>query len=337
MAFQVRTETRPAQDRDGTVYVLEDPQRGCGAEIWPAVGANCFRWYVTPDVGLTPTAGHRVELLYADPQLFQGGKPTRSGIPVLFPFPNRIRDGRYTWDGRAYELPKNDPAGANAIHGFACRGPWRVRSQGADADAAWLTVEWQLSRDCPEARPLWPADCRLGLTFRLTPNQLRLAATVENPDTVPLPWGLGFHPYFQLPGGAAGALVQAPAQSFWQLEQSLPTGVKLPVDTARDLRSPRRFGDLQLDDVLTDLDPARPEREGLRLMGRVQQLTLWATPNIREVVAFTPPHRHAVCLEPYTCTTDAINLQQRGVDAGWQTLGPREWAYVVVELTLAAG
>ena len=39
---------------------------------------------------------------------------------------------------------------------------------------------------------------------------------------------------------------------------------------------------------------------------------------------FTPPHREAVCLEPYTCITDAINLHQQGKDAGLLVLSPGE-------------
>ena len=53
-------------------------------------------------------------------------------------------------------------------------------------------------------------------------------------------------------------------------------------------------------------------------------------PLSRELVVFTPKHRQAVCLEPYTCTTDAINLQQHGVDAGWLVLPPgQRWTAVV--------
>ena len=46
--------------------------------------------------------------------------------------------------------------------------------------------------------------------------------------------------------------------------------------------------------------------------------------HFREIVAFTPPWATAVCLEPYTCVTDAINLQQKGIDAGLQILPPGE-------------
>src|SRR5260370_15203798 len=114
MGFQTRTEIRATSGgQDGAVYVLENDTGSARAEIWPAGGFNCHRWQVTSD-------GKPLELLYSDPQFFHGAKPTRSGIPVLFPFPNRIRDGRFTWAGKEYRLPLHDPSGKNAIHGFAC-------------------------------------------------------------------------------------------------------------------------------------------------------------------------------------------------------------------------
>src|SRR5262249_31464801 len=161
---------------------------------------------------------------------------------------------------------------------------------------------------------------------------------VFNPDTKPLPFGLGYHPYFKLPfapgGDAATCLVQAPARSYWLLTESLPNGEKPPVDRARDLTAPRRFGDLKLDDVLTDLS-TDAGADGLRECGTVQgdpklSLRMYCSPSFRELVVFTPPHRQAFCIEPYTCTTDAINLQARGIDAGWMTLAPgQRWSAVV--------
>ena len=64
-----------------------------------------------------------------------------------------------------------------------------------------------------------------------------------------------------------------------------------------------------------------------------EKSTAWVVkkPN-NEVVAFTPPHRQAVCLEPYTWTTDAINLQQQGVNAGLRVLAPGEQWTGVVEM-----
>jgi aldose 1-epimerase len=283
-----------------------------------------------------------VELLYADPQLFKGSSPTRSGIPVLFPFANRIRDGRFRWEGKDYQLPLNDPAQKNTIHGFACRRPWRVVDHGANNQEAWLTGEFQGSVDAADARGLWPADYRLRLTYRLSAGRLRLEASVDNPDRVPLPFGLGYHPYFALPETGDGYRVSVNASSFWELQDSLPTGARLPLDAARDLFRPRPCRELKLDDILTGLpDTTLMPPEGLCRRGALQDdsgqnvLRLFSTPDFRELVVFTPPHGRAIALEPYTCVTDAINLQQRGIDAGLLVLPPgKTWSGVV---ELAAG
>src|SRR5581483_10135192 len=161
-----------------------------------------------------------LDLLYATDDFFAGGSPTRTGVPVLFPFPNRIRDGRFTWEGKAYALPTNDPAGKNAIHGFACRRPWRVVDSGADERSAWVTGEFTSMQDAADVRGLWPADYVLRLTARLGVGTLRLEAVVRNPDTRPLPFGLGYHPYFRIAEETAEAIV--PAQERWMLDDCLP-------------------------------------------------------------------------------------------------------------------
>lgn len=339
MAFQVRVEQRETTSGlDGTVYLLEDTEPSVRVEVWPAFGFNAYHWSVGQD------QDSPLQLLYTDPQLFQNSSPTRSGIPVLFPFPNRIRDGHFIWNGRTYELPCNDSTKKNAIHGFACRRPWRVVAQGTDEKGCWLTGEFHGSRDAADVRNLWPADYRLRLTYHLGAHALRLEAEVTNPDRVPLPFGLGYHPYFQVPFAAAtppeNFFVQATAQELWELRDSLPTGRRMALDQRRDLRRPRAFSTLTLDDVLTGL-PESSGTEELILHGQLQdrgsgrELQVWASPAFRELVVFTPPHRHAVCLEPYTCVTDAINLEQHGLDAGWRVLPPGATWRGDVELRLS--
>ncbi len=259
---------------------------------------------------------------------------------MLFPFPNRIRDGRFIWDGHAYQLPLNDPAKKNTIHGFACHHPWRVVDQGSDATSAWITGVFRCSQDAPDSRSLWPTDHEIRLTYRLGAGSLRLEAEVYNPDRVGMPFGLGYHPYFRMPftstGTADECRLTVPARSVWKLEDSLPTGERRPVDVSCDLNRPRRFGELSVDTVLTDLPPATgkmPERAALE-GATGTTLRLCAGPEFRELVVFTPPHRQAFCVEPYTCVSDAINLQARGVDAGWQVLSPGGRWQAVVEMRI---
>ena len=104
MAFRARKDSRPNQiDLDPTVWVLDDDD-GNRLEVWPALGFNAYSWRVGG-----------AEILYRDPAFFDGAKPTRSGWPILFPFPNRIRDGRFTWDGKTFQLPLHDPSGKRKV------------------------------------------------------------------------------------------------------------------------------------------------------------------------------------------------------------------------------
>ena len=333
MRFQITSEHRPnAFGIDDRVIILADAENRL--EIWPALGLNAYRWQV---------AGQ--ELLYRHPAFFTERKPTRTGFPILFPFPNRIRDGRFVWKGKAYQLPVNDPANKNAIHGFAVNRAWRIIDQSAGAEGASITGEFHGSKDAADTLALWPADYRLRVTYRLFDHVLRVEAEVDNPDTKPLPFGLGYHPYFAVaPFGGVQAAITAGAQKYWELAQNLPTGRLLDVDPARDLRAGREYASLQLDDVLTDLNAfAYDAQDGLGMIGVIRHpsqerlLTLWVTADFRNLVAFTPPHREAICLEPYTCTTDAINLQAGGIEAGWRVLAPGERWHGIVEMHLSQG
>jgi aldose 1-epimerase len=328
MAFSVDAQG------DKPIWILADGAGG-RAEVWPSAGFNCYFWHVARN-------GQLLDLLYADPDFLTGGRPTRSGIPILFPFPNRIHDGRFTWSGKQYQLPLNDGPQRNAIHGFVVSRPWRVVDSGKNEASAWVMGAFQRSVDAPDISGLWPADYEIRVTYRLGSASLRIEAEVHNPDTVPLPFGLGYHPYFRMPfvpGIAANdCTVQMRASSLWQLAESLPTGQKSPPDVARDLNQPRRFTELNLDDVYTDLDFAPRSPDGLIEHGAIHcgewTLRLFSSMAFREMVLYTPGHRQAICLEPYTCATDAVNLQARGIEAGWMELKPGGHYTFIVEMRL---
>ena len=327
MRFTVQQEQRQLQGKEQTVYLLSSPTMR--AELWPGVGFNCLRWQIH-----WADAWH--DLLYVAPDFAENPVPTRSGIPILFPFPNRIRDGKFRFNGRLFELPCNDSTKKNAIHGFVCRHPWRVLRARAKSDEASVQAIFQLSENAPpEVQALWPCDFRLIVTYRLSDAGLSVEALVENPTRTPLPFGLGYHPYFRLPGMAAepnaiGPLrLQTCARQYWELIDNLPTGGLLPVSGERDLRRGRVIGTTTLDDIWTDLPNPSAPAAAAGLIERAQlvsptnhRLAVWTSRAFRELVLFTPPHRNAVAIEPYTCVTDAINLFYRGIDSGWQELLP---------------
>jgi len=156
---------------------------------------------------------------------------------------------------------------------------------------------------------------------------LRADIRIANPDTKPMPWGFGTHPYFRIPlsphSEPKHCVIEAPAGEQWELVDCLPTGVRGPVESEKDLREGAYFNQLKLDDVLTGLSPGPEGMECLIIDERAGlQILQCSAPLFRELVVFTPPGRDAICLEPYSCLTDAINLQNQGIDAGWQVMPP---------------
>jgi len=298
---------------------ISDPDSGAIARIAPSLGMNCFEFRAM-------IHGQPVEVIDSPSDVLQGQvRPSSYGIPFLFPFPNRIRCGKFQWEGQDYEIPLAEGT-PHAIHGFCLDRPWRVVSTTPDSVAG----QFQLSVDAPERLACWPADFLIDVRYRVAENRLECQFRISNPDSRPLPWGLGTHAYFRLPFGSnsqpENCVAMVPISEEWELEEFLPTGKRLPVENRFALRTGARFGELQLDNVFTgwqsDGGTVRAsifdERAGIELT------QVCDAEYFRELVAYTPPQRNAICLEPYTCVTDAINLHQRDLNTGLQVLAPGE-------------
>ncbi len=309
---------------DHTVVRLVDKDHNSDALVHATYGFNLFSFRV-------PVHGRLRDVLRADDHFAdQPARAAGNGTPILFPFPNRIAGGRFTWEGRVYELPRNE-RNVNAIHGFVLDKPWSVKLRSADSSVEGvISSTWQLAG----LKHLWPGQFELQAVVVLNGRTVTLHFAVRNIGDRAMPWGLGLHPYFRLPldmfGKEEACKVQVPANAIWELKDFLPTGRVLPVPEELDLREPRRLSELKLDHVYTDLQydeeewvtcTLTDEEAGYRLNIRLGN-------EFREIVVYTPPQRGSICIEPYTCTTNAINLHKRGIDAGLRVLEPDEVAEV---------
>lgn len=296
---------------------IQDKNKTAQATIAPHLGFNCFQFSVELDET-------QIEVIDSPADLLTGQyRPSGFGIPILFPFPNRIRDGRYRWDEKDYSVPLS-PGHPNAIHGFCYDRPWRVIDQSKDS----VTGQFQLSVDDPSRARSWPADFILDVRYRVAESRLETQFRIQNPSSTPLPWGLGTHPYFRVPLGPNSApedcTFSAVAYEEWVLDQALPTGHRRPLETPQARPVNVRFGTKSFDSVFTgwetDGETVRTSLIDEKLGVEVNQVCDGRT--FRDVVIYTPPNRNAVCIEPYTCVTDAINLHAKDHNTGLQILEP---------------
>ncbi len=304
---------------------IADSAHGSKAKILPGLGFNCFGF-----VANTPTGP--IEVLWSAPD-FTGGtaKPTGSGIPLMFPFAGRIRGAKFNYDGRAYALEPLDGLG-NAIHGFVFNRAWRVTSQEKDR----VVGGFQGSVDDESLLDLWPADFRITVEYRIAGNTLSSAILIENPDDKPLPFTFGTHAYFRIPlggGKADDCTIKVPVSTKWELAELLPSGIVQPAPDADKLAVGIAAGDMYFDSVFGGL-----KFENHRLETSIhdphsgRRVTQEFDDQFTACVVYNPPHREAVCIEPYTGLPDPFTLLEKGVDPHLQVLGPGESFRTRVEI-----
>ncbi|MFH1300902.1 MAG: aldose 1-epimerase [Planctomycetota bacterium] len=303
-----------------TFIKISDPETGSFAHILPELGFNCYQFQAMVD-------GQSIDVIDAPPEFQYGDqRPSSGGIPILFPFPNRIANARYKWEGVSYELPADktyhDKTG-NAIHGFCLDLPWRVIHQ----EENYAIAQFQLSIDGKNRLKYWPGDIFIEVRYEVRGATLRADIRIGNPGKTSVPWGLGTHPYFKVPlsdqSSLKNCLIEAPAAEEWVLEDCLPTGVKKSIPESHDLREGAWLDQLKLDHVLSGLPEGTEQYECLIMDEQAGLVVSQDYDSLfSELVVFTPPHRNCVCLEPYTCVTNAINLTRQDAETGLRVLPP---------------
>ncbi|GIW94355.1 MAG: hypothetical protein KatS3mg110_2396 [Pirellulaceae bacterium] len=297
---------------------LVDSQSQSEAKISVEFGFNCYSFVVRQ-------ASQTCDVLWSDPAFpSKAARPSGSGIPLLFPFPGRIAEGVFTWRGKRYVLEPNDGRG-NAIHGFVYTRPWRIVEQTADS----VTGEFHAARDDAELLAFWPSDFRIRATYRIEGTSLESVYHIDNPSSEPLPCGFGTHPYFRVPlGGTDAALcrIRIPVHEEWELDRLLPTGIRFPIRDWQSFHEGLEFGAMQFDSVFSGLVFGE---DGWCRTEIVDPQSGWKVTHqfdrqFSACVVYTPPHRQAVCIEPYSCVPNAIRLYSAGIPSGLRILQPGE-------------
>ena len=345
--YEIKEETRSGFQ----AYCLLDHQRHAEAVVVPELGNNCIIFRTTPDGDAQTEAGsvEAVVDVFVPPADIAGlqNVPFTGGNPILFPFPNRVRDGVYTFEGVTYRMEglmaRGWDAGAGqALHGLVADKAWTVTEAFADEGAAVLHAQIQLDA-FPDIVEQYPFPCRLEVRYALREGVLAMQTTVQNTGTKTLPMGFGIHPWFparlrphtSLPTALtaismeqrAASLVHVPAEAIWELEKLMPTGNVVPVtDSQYDLRQFTPLADHFFDDVFTRVRYRADgwSEGGLRDPETGLEMYLAADAKFREWVLYAPLDAPVIALEPYTCPSDAVNLQAKGIDAGLIALPPAQ-------------
>ncbi len=230
-----------------------------------------------------------------------GPEPGYHGA-VIGPWPNRVADGTWIFDGIPHHAPINEPARGAALHGFTPWLDWDVTATTRDRITAQV--------DLPP-RSGWPHHLDLVLDVRLDEELLTLALTATNVGKGPAPWGTTIHPYLAPPGDRDDWTVLVPARQVLEVDaRLLPLAVIDVAGTARDLRRPRAVTELDLDHAFTGIprDAATGGIVRAEVRGRDGHGVhiSWEADTCPWIQVFTGDAR-GIAIEPMTCPPDALN------------------------------
>lgn len=154
-------------------------------------------------------------------------KPTHYGIPVLFP-PNRFADGQFTWEGKTYRFPINEPNRNNRLHGFVHNRPWEVEFYHANEIESQVIVSLTVDEH-DEMYTYFPHCFTIRLRYTLSQDGLQQQVTVKNNGPERMPCLIGFHTAINAPftphGAASDYRMNITIGERWEMnERMLPTG-----------------------------------------------------------------------------------------------------------------
>jgi aldose 1-epimerase len=278
-----------APARSGTQWIIEaEGQQAVLVEV-----GGGLRTYTA--------AGHEVLDGFAADEI----APACAG-QILAPWPNRIRDGQYSFEGEAYQLALTEPAKHTAIHGLVNWSRWHLVEQKSDS----VTLEYDLP---PQVG--YPWSLLLRTRWSIGADGLRADHEVRNTSEGNAPFGFSVHPYFMLPGTSVEEIrLQVPARTRVLADSRLlPIGAVKIAGSEYDYAEPRPIGEAILDLTFGDIVPDADGTSAVTLAAPSgRSISVWADATFRWWQVFTGDtlggerHRRSVAIEPMTCPPDAF-------------------------------
>lgn len=231
------------------------------------------------------------------------------GAPLI-PWPNRLADGRYSFQDRDLQVALSEPGRHNAIHGLT---RWR----------SWSPVEQARDRVVMGTRLMpmtgYPFALDLRIAYALDDDGLTVSTTATNIGEHACPYGTGQHPYLSPGAGSIDdcTLELGAATYLVTDERKIPTGSEPVEGTPLDFRRARSIGGDALDAALTDLARDETGRAWARLTGPDGAcVELWADAHHSYLEIFTGDtlaperRRRGLAVEPMTCAPNAFQSGQ---------------------------
>jgi aldose 1-epimerase len=284
------------------------------------VANNRMSSRIYPNLG-----GSLQELIVEGTSVIDGIRSDESGLKdynstfkssILFPFPNRVKDGIFGFGEHVYQLDINDLIFKNAIHGLVYDAEFDYEI--FENSSGNLLVKLSLRKDGSEAGFPFSYDLDLIYTFDPSGN-VSLGIEARNTGFQTFPFGIGWHPYF-LSSDLDNSSISAKFEDHFLCPERM---------------IPQEKEEAQLDPIFLIADQSFDDGYSLseascKIETPDYEISLeFETGSKPYLQIYTPDHRNSIAIEPMTCVTDALN---NGV--GLEALDPGETCSWLIQMNI---
>lgn len=261
------------EQRQYETYILTDEKAKSQLEVLPSRGGIATKWRIDGK-----------EVFYLDEERLKNPEMSiRGGNPILFPICGNLVDDTYTLNGKQFKLKQ---------HGFGRNLPWKV---GEEVTVDNVSLKLHLNSN-EQTKAVYPFDFQVTFTYQLHGNTLTILQEFNNQSSEPMPFSVGFHPYFLTHDKS-------------QLEIDIPS-TEFQKKGSKEIHPFNGHFDFSQDEIDVAFNKLSAKSTSVTDKSRNLKLTLEYDDNFSTLVFWTVKGKDFYCLEPWSAPRNAMNSQE---------------------------
>ena len=258
------------EQRQYETYILSDEKGKSELEVLPKRGGIATKWRIDGK-----------DVFYMDEERFKKPEMSiRGGNPILFPICGNLPDDTYSLGSQKFNLKQ---------HGFARNLPWEV---GEEVTVDNVSLKLTLTSN-EQTKSVYPFDFSVNFTYQLHGDTLTILQDFTNNSSEPMPFSVGFHPYFIAPDKS-------------QLEFEIPSSEFQEKGSPQIHPFDGNF-DFSRDEIDVAFKNLSAKSTSVTDKARNLKITLEYDDNFSTLVFWTLKGKDFYCLEPWSGPRNAMN------------------------------
>jgi len=255
--------------------------------------------------------------------------PYLYGMPILFPV-NRIFGGSFTFEGRKYDFPINEPNTNCHLHGMLHETEFEVKSNAENE----IICTYNATKEKPYLK--FPHEFEIEITYRLSDNGFFHKTKATNLSELNMPVMLGFHTTFNVASSDVRIKAEISKEFERNMKNYLPTG-----------NNPE-FDDVGKNLILGEFNPlSRPISKHYKAYGDGKMVIYNPERNYSIVYENDKKYEYRliyngnadeyICLEPQNCIANCVNSPYNPKEVGFDYISPGKYKEYRSKIYIADG